>query len=184
MRASTPPAALALLPLDRDSDVPAWRQLCEALRRRIAAGELAAGTRLPSTRMLARDLDLARNTVAAAYEQLLADGWLEGRRGMGTFVAGVPGNGRVRAAAGTAALRASAPASGASRAGAVLPGLSARGRTIAASFTTWRPTRGAPRPFRPGVPAADLFPWPLWRSVCNRVLRSARAELFGYGEPG
>jgi GntR family transcriptional regulator/MocR family aminotransferase len=119
--------------------------------------------------MLAHDLELSRNTVATAYEQLLADGWLEGRRGAGTFVACRPAR----------AARPEAPGSAAGTA----PGLSARGRTIAASVTTWRPTRGAPRPFRPGVPAADLFPWPRWRSVCNAVLRSSRSELFAYGEP-
>ena len=164
--AAAPP--LALLPLDRRSPVPVWRQLADALRHRVSAGELAAGSRLPSTRMLAHDLELSRNTVATAYEQLLADGWLEGRRGAGTFVAHRPprnGSGN-RAPAGAA------------------PGLSARGATIAASVATWRPTRGAPRPFRPGVPAADLFPWPLWRSVCNGALRSSKSELFAYGEPG
>ncbi len=162
------PPALALLPIDRRSAMPVWRQLCDALKRRIGAGELAAGTRLPSTRMLARDLDLSRNTVATAYEQLLADGWLEGRRGAGTFVA--------------RRLPLSTPRE--PRAAGHAPGLSARGETIAATAPIWRPPRGAPRPFRPGVPAADLFPWPRWRSVCNRVLRSARSDLFGYGEPG
>ncbi len=162
------PPALALLAVDRRSPAPVWRQLADALKHRISAGELAVGTRLPSTRMLARDLDLSRNTVATAYEQLLADGWLEGRRGAGTFVAR-----RLLAAMQRLPLSVGDA-----------PGLSARGEAIAASFATWRPTRGAPRPFRPGVPAADLFPWPLWRSVCNRVLRSARSDLFGYGEPG
>jgi GntR family transcriptional regulator/MocR family aminotransferase len=118
--------------------------------------------------MLARDLELSRNTVATAYEQLLADGWLECRRGAGTFVAR-----RVR----RAETRSPGPSAHA-------PGLSARGAVIASSVETWRPHPGAPRPFRPGVPAADLFPWPLWRSVCNGVLRSARSDLFGYGEPG
>ncbi|MGH7517687.1 MAG: GntR family transcriptional regulator, partial [Gemmatimonadales bacterium] len=114
------PPPLALLPLDRSSPVPAWRQLTEALKRRISAGELAAGARLPSTRMLAHDLELSRNTVATAYEQLLADGWLEGRRGAGTFVAGrLP----------RAEPRAPGPVGDA-------PGLSARGEAIAASFAT------------------------------------------------
>ncbi|HEX2450927.1 MAG TPA: GntR family transcriptional regulator, partial [Gemmatimonadales bacterium] len=159
---------MALLPIERGSPVPVWRQLVEALRRRIAAGELAAGTRLPSTRMLARDLELSRNTVATAFEQLLADGWLDGRRGAGTFVAHRPPP-------------AAPPPMPSPDTRSVL---SARGEAIAASVATWRPTPGAPRPFRPGVPAADLFPWPTWRSVCNRVLRSSRSDLFGYGEPG
>jgi GntR family transcriptional regulator/MocR family aminotransferase len=57
------------------------------LRDALRSGRLAPGTRLPSSRALARDLGLARNTVAAAYAQLVAEGWLEGRQGAGTRVA-------------------------------------------------------------------------------------------------
>jgi GntR family transcriptional regulator/MocR family aminotransferase len=57
------------------------------LRDALRSGRLAPGTRLPSSRSLARDLGLARNTVAAAYAQLVAEGWLEGRQGAGTRVA-------------------------------------------------------------------------------------------------
>lgn len=57
------------------------------LRDALRSGRLAPGTRLPSSRALARDLGLARNTVGAAYAQLVAEGWLEGRQGAGTRVA-------------------------------------------------------------------------------------------------
>jgi GntR family transcriptional regulator/MocR family aminotransferase len=57
------------------------------LRDALRSGRLAPGTRLPSSRALAGDLGLARNTVAAAYAQLVAEGWLEGRQGAGTRVA-------------------------------------------------------------------------------------------------
>src|SRR5512146_267802 len=57
------------------------------LRDALRSGRLAPGTRLPSSRSLARDLRIARNTVAAAYAQLVAEGWLEGRQGAGTRVA-------------------------------------------------------------------------------------------------
>ncbi len=60
------------------------------LRAAVRGGRLAPGTRLPSSRALARDLGLARNTVAAAYGQLVAEGWLEGRQGSGTRVAPRP----------------------------------------------------------------------------------------------
>jgi GntR family transcriptional regulator / MocR family aminotransferase len=58
-----------------------------ALRRAIRGGRLAAGTSLPSTRALARDLAVARGTVTEAYDQLVAEGWLVARRGSGTSVA-------------------------------------------------------------------------------------------------
>ena len=61
------------------------------LRAALQSGRLAPGTRLPSSRALAADLGIARNTVAEAYGQLSAEGWLTGRTGSGTWVAGSPG---------------------------------------------------------------------------------------------
>ncbi len=60
------------------------------LREAVRTGRLGAGTRLPSSRSLAADLGIARNTVAAAYGQLVAEGWLEARPGSGTTVAARP----------------------------------------------------------------------------------------------
>ena len=62
----------------------------QALREAITSGRLRAGERLPSTRTLARDLGAARGTVAEAYAQLAAEGWLLARHGSGTVVAEVP----------------------------------------------------------------------------------------------
>jgi len=59
----------------------------ESLRLAIQQGRLAAGTRLPSSRTLAGDLELSRGTVAAAYDQLIAEGYLLARQGAGTQVA-------------------------------------------------------------------------------------------------
>jgi GntR family transcriptional regulator / MocR family aminotransferase len=58
-----------------------------ALREAVQAGRLAPGTRLPSTRALAADLGIARNTIAEAYSQLTAEGWLTAQQGSGTRVA-------------------------------------------------------------------------------------------------
>lgn len=63
-----------------------------ALRDAIRSGRLAPQARLPSTRALAAELGLARNTVAAAYEQLVAEGYLAARVGAGTTVVGLPGH--------------------------------------------------------------------------------------------
>ncbi|WP_171164223.1 PLP-dependent aminotransferase family protein [Streptomyces sp. I05A-00742] len=64
--------------------------LIRALREAVRSGRLAPGTRLPSSRTLAVDLGLARNTVADAYGQLVAEGWLTARQGSGTRVAQSP----------------------------------------------------------------------------------------------
>ena len=58
-----------------------------ALREAVQTGRLAPGTRLPSSRALAADLGIARNTVAEAYAQLVAEGWLTAAQGSGTRVA-------------------------------------------------------------------------------------------------
>jgi len=59
----------------------------DAVRTAIRDGRLATGTRLPASRSLARDLGIARNSVAEAYSRLVAEGWLEARVGSGTSVA-------------------------------------------------------------------------------------------------
>ncbi|WP_237540550.1 MULTISPECIES: winged helix-turn-helix domain-containing protein, partial [unclassified Streptomyces] len=61
--------------------------LMDALREAVRTGRLAPGTRLPSSRTLAADLGIARNTVADAYAELAAEGWLTARQGSGTRVA-------------------------------------------------------------------------------------------------
>ncbi|MFK0262019.1 PLP-dependent aminotransferase family protein [Streptomyces angustmyceticus] len=63
--------------------------LIRALRDAVRSGRLAPGTRLPPYRSLAADLGLARNTVADAYAELVAEGWLSARQGSGTTVARV-----------------------------------------------------------------------------------------------
>src|SRR3954447_25654348 len=79
--------------LDRDADRPLAVQLADALRSATAGGAWRAGERLPSTRGLAAALGVSRTVTAAAYDQLLGEGWAEGRRGAGTCVAAPPPRG-------------------------------------------------------------------------------------------
>ena len=78
------------LTVDRSAPVPLAVQLADALRAATASGSLHVGDRLPSTRALATALGVSRTVTAAAYDQLLAEGWVAGRRGAGTFVEAVP----------------------------------------------------------------------------------------------
>ncbi|NUR82803.1 MAG: winged helix-turn-helix transcriptional regulator, partial [Nonomuraea sp.] len=77
------------LDLHLDLDVAGGRRtgLERALREAVRSGRLTSGTRLPATRRLAQDLGLARGTVRAAYDQLIAEGYLAARQGSGTVVA-------------------------------------------------------------------------------------------------
>ena len=78
------------LTLDRAAAAPLHRQLYELLRSYILEARLDAGSLLPATRYLAQHLGVGRNTVIAAYDQLLAEGYLEARTGCGTWVAPLP----------------------------------------------------------------------------------------------
>src|SRR5918999_3782169 len=72
---------------DKAGAAPLHRQIYEAIRRAILSGEFTRGRRLPATRLLAAQLGVARMTVVNAYEQLLIEGYLEGKTGAGTYVA-------------------------------------------------------------------------------------------------
>src|SRR5689334_791275 len=75
-----------LVALDRSGRGRLAAQLQQQLRSAIQQGRLPAGTVLPPTRTLARDLGIARSVVVAAYEHLATDGYLSGRQGSGTQV--------------------------------------------------------------------------------------------------
>lgn len=111
--------ATFLADVSRHRDEPLERQIVERLRAAIGSGHLGGGTRLPPTRRLAADLGVARNTVASAYEQLVADGYLVGARGAGTFVAG---DATTPAGRATSRSPTSAATEQAAPAGAIPPG--------------------------------------------------------------
>src|SRR5215470_11088936 len=112
------PVLLDAIRLDRAAPAALGRQIHAAIRAMVLDGTLPPGARLPSSRALAVGWGLARNTVVVAFEQLIAEGFLNAARGSGVFVADVVGA-RVRATLHRSAARRSATADG---------GLSARGR--------------------------------------------------------
>jgi GntR family transcriptional regulator/MocR family aminotransferase len=161
------------LALDRGSPVPLARQLYDGLREAILAGRLRPAARLPSTRVLAADLGASRNTVLAAFGQLVAEGYLEGRVGAGTTVA---------RALPEALLRAR-PEAGRDAGEGRRPRLSRRGARLAGAATAL--ARGTPvlRPFRPGLPGLDAFPFDVWARLVARRWRRAPRQLLDYGDP-
>ncbi|GGO62563.1 MocR-like pyridoxine biosynthesis transcription factor PdxR [Nonomuraea cavernae] len=129
-----------------------YRQLLEA----ILDGRLRSGERLPPTRELARRLEISRNTVAVAYDRLVADGFLAGRAGAGTFVSAEPVRGRA------------APK------GVVRP------RAVWETIPPFSPMAPATYDFRVGVPDPRLFPIESWRRL---MAHESRASTAGYGDP-
>ena len=71
--------------LDRSTGTPLFRQIYAQIRTAVLSGGLKAGAKLPSSRALASSLGIARASAVAAYEQLLAEGYIETRRGSGTL---------------------------------------------------------------------------------------------------
>lgn len=80
-------AEMLRLSLDRDSDISLKNQIIESFRALILSGRAPGGTRLPASRQLAAELGVSRITTLAALDQLAAEGYLQTRRGAGTYVA-------------------------------------------------------------------------------------------------
>ena len=160
-----PPSSLPALleaPLQRTSAEPLQRQLCKRIKEAIVAEQLAAGLRLPATRVLAQVLAVSRNTVTMAYEHLLAEGYVVADR-QGTVVA--PLRTRVKVLAEESVL---APPRLADR----LSGL--RSRPISGIDGSV---------LRPGVPALTHFPQAHWRLALAHAARTATPDRLNYGDP-
>jgi GntR family transcriptional regulator len=79
-----------IIAVDPRSPIPPFEQIRISIRRLVATGELALGTRLPTVRQLASDLGIAPGTVARAFRELESEGIIETRGRHGTRVKGVP----------------------------------------------------------------------------------------------
>jgi GntR family transcriptional regulator/MocR family aminotransferase len=161
------------LHVDRRSRLPLQRQLYNELRSAILNGRLERGARLPATRVLAADLSVSRNTVAGAFDQLLAEGYLEGKVGSGTYVTQALPDDLLN-------VSGDAPAQSSSPPPAHQP--SRRGQHLASIVVSHARGISAPRAFRAGIPALDLFPRQLWARLTARAVRQAPAPILTYAE--
>ena len=149
-----------ILHMAADDARPLHRRLYFALRDAILAGRLPPGQRLPPTRVLAAALGMGRNTVLAAYDQLAAEGYVDGRTGAGTFV---------RAALGDGPALPDRPA---------LPQGAPRPSALARRLSGERfHPHSAWLPFRAGVPALEEFPWEVWARLLRRRWRRPGLDL-------
>src|SRR5215510_5313070 len=83
-------ATLNMIRIDRRMRESLQLQLYRQIRQAIMSGGLTAGVRLPSSRDLVNQLGLSRNTIVYAFDRLVSEGYLEGRRGSGIYVAELP----------------------------------------------------------------------------------------------
>ncbi len=159
-----------VIPLSRRGE-PLYRQVYGGLRQAILGGTFRAGERLPATRDLAEQLGISRTVVVLAYEQLLAEGFVVGRAGSGTYVpAGVSAR-RLGTSDAPARLRLS-------RFGTFSASIAA-----ALSF----PAQPSPTPrydFAYGRSDVECFPFEVWRRMLLRCARTAPIRELDYGPAG
>lgn len=159
----------SFLELDRSGKRTLATQLFDGIREAILEGVLLPGTNLPSTRKLAEQLNLSRNTVTTAYEQLCVEEYLVSVRGAGTKVAALP------------ALKEARPSTESIEDPSLSHlRLSRRGESLSAS-PRYLP-QYKDRSFAAGLPALDLFPHELWARYIHRAVRRSAIKRFDYSE--
>ncbi|WP_226476840.1 PLP-dependent aminotransferase family protein [Pseudomonas sp. MWU16-30323] len=186
-----PPLSFNPAGIELDRRQGLTRQLYQALRQRVLDGRLVSGTRLPASRDLAAALSISRNSVVRAYDQLYAEGFIEGRVGDGTYVAQLPQT-------PTAGKKLSTKVSTGFSTG-LSPGLSTNWLDLpvissaevihSGPLTRMEnnhlalPPSGPPRAFRVGVPAFDLFPFEIWAKLNAAFWRKPDLQQLCYGDP-
>lgn len=154
------------LKVDKTDPDTAYRQVYRQLRAAILAGEWPPGSRLPSSRQLAEEAGVARITITHAFEQLMAEGFIESRVGAGTFVA------------------AEIPDKGIDAFSGFRPDLTEWGRRVTALTQAAERQPDSTRPeidFGFGRSFAEQFPYDVWRRLLGRYLSSDDAMLSRYG---
>ena len=162
------------------ADTPLYQQVYAHLRSSIISGELEGGMKLPSTRALAEDLNLSRNTILNAYRQLAAEGYLESAWGSGTYVARILpdywlATSESEGSTGTVTQEPRQPRfSDHARLQLAAPQMS----QLSSS-----PNEVSRRPFRFGIPALKTFPYKLWTRLIIRQARHLPPSAFTYQHP-
>jgi GntR family transcriptional regulator/MocR family aminotransferase len=155
------------IPISREGD-PLFRQVYSGVRQAILSGALRPGERLPSTRDLADQLGLSRTVVLLAYDHLLAEGFVTGQAGAGTFVSAGMSRNMAPGTRGLARMQ-----------------LSRFGKVVSESIAivnTPLPRPKAPRyNFIYGRSDLTTFPFAVWRRLLARQARKGSTKQFDYG---
>jgi GntR family transcriptional regulator/MocR family aminotransferase len=167
----TPPQIfMPFIRLNKDDATPLYLQLYEQIRQAIFNGGLKDGERMPSTRILSAELSVSRNSVFQAYEQLMAEGFLQGKKGDGTYVCVQLSKTPHRA------VKAPAP------------------KPVAADTVKYRdkslPDELLKRdcakepwlPFQSAVPSVQHFPFKTWARIAAGIYRNIFSLHLGYGD--
>ncbi|SFW40898.1 PLP-dependent aminotransferase family protein [Nitrosovibrio sp. Nv17] len=159
--------------LDHNSPQSLQGQIFEQLRHLILGGKLKPGTPIPASRVLAEQLGISRNTVLLVYDRLMAEGYLQARKAIGTYVnLELPET----SLAATRRIATAVPAQGEAIRQPDIP------------FIGQKQTRGNTRhldfDFFPDRTDLDLFPQKIWRRFINRTFASSSTHFTECGDPG
>jgi len=166
MRSKFAGTLIALLEAQAAYDLPIGRRIQNAIRRQLGNGSLKAFDRLPSTRALASELGVSRETVELAYQNLESEGYLIRERGSGSFVS----------ESGAQLVQFQSPSSGRTRS----LHLSDRGKKITRSGGVQDPVAQA---FAAAFPDVRSFPLALWNKTASRIARRLETKALGYCDP-
>ncbi|WP_342479753.1 PLP-dependent aminotransferase family protein [Paenibacillus sp. FSL F4-0097] len=155
-----------LITLDKQRPIPLSRQIYEQVRNAIHSGALSGGDSLPPSRTLANQLEVSRSVILQSYELLQAEGYLEMRKGAGTYIAGLPVEEKnLQDSENPYNFITKGP-----------------------DFLTLNPSSIIENDlntvlcnFRHGVPAWDAFPMDQWQKALMNACRRASPDTLGYG---
>lgn len=164
---------VAGLKIDKQSAVSLHVQLYENIREAILTRHLQPGQKLPATRMLAEELDISRNTVTLAFEQLTIEGYLKGKTGAGTFVA-APIPEKLLHSKQTFIQKPDT--------GTISQGEYHLKYGISRHLLDRNKTLERIIPFQTAIPAFDAFPFRIWSKIAAKVYRNLAALPLGYGD--
>ncbi len=166
--------SLISLTIDKERGGPLYRQIVDGLREGIRRGQIAPGTRLPSTRAIAEEYGVSRNTVLQVFDTLTSEGYLSGRVGAGTYVVDVLPEAHMLVRPQTGGGSASTASLGG---GGDFPfrSLSRWGRNLMSSPTMGLAER--PTPFMPDLPDLREFPIKTWLRALNETSGRLAGEL-------
>ncbi len=155
MNQTTSDAALLGLAIDRGAGEPLHAQLAQGLRERILTGRINPGAKLPSSRQFAAELGVSRVTIVTAIDQLVSEGYAEGRHGSGVYVS------------------------------ADLPEEVLQASTVGIMVPNDEPLPAPHpmRPFQPAAPDLELFPHADWSKLMERVWRRPEPALLANADP-
>jgi GntR family transcriptional regulator / MocR family aminotransferase len=167
----TPPQIfMPFIRLNKEDGLPLYLQLYEQIKQAIFNGRLQDGERMPSTRILSTELSVSRNSVFQAYEQLMVEGFLQGKTGDGTYVCVQLNKAAHRA------VKAPAPKP------LTADTLKYKDKSLPQELLKRDCAKEPWLPFQSSVPAVQHFPFKTWARIAAGIYRDIHTLHLGYGD--